>query len=142
MRGRGWQPPMLTPPHTFSPTTFPHTKGQGRGEEKPAVQRTQKHRHPRRSAKKSHAHSTPTAATRGTGRTQGHGAVLYFPPPRRIGSTPTAGCGGWRPTPTVRHSAHHLLPSKCTQQAGTRRPVNLLPSQRKTKTIVAGRQCL
>ncbi|RNC32716.1 hypothetical protein TcCL_Unassigned04648 [Trypanosoma cruzi] len=26
MRGRGWQPPTLTPPHTSSPTTFPHKR--------------------------------------------------------------------------------------------------------------------
>ncbi|RNC40919.1 hypothetical protein TcCL_NonESM09553 [Trypanosoma cruzi] len=77
------------------------------------------------------------------GRTQVHGAVLYFPPPNGLGLRPTAGCGGWRPTLTVRHSAHHLLPSKCTQRAGARRPVILVPLQRRTQKIAAaGHQCL
>ncbi|RNC54075.1 hypothetical protein TcCL_ESM08542 [Trypanosoma cruzi] len=56
---------------------------------------------------------------------------------------PTADCAEWRHTLTVRHSAHHLLPYKCTQQAGARRPVNLLPSQWGTQTIVVEEhQCL
>ncbi|EKF33809.1 hypothetical protein MOQ_002423 [Trypanosoma cruzi marinkellei] len=140
--GRSWQSPTLTPPHMSSSTTFPHTKGQ-RHEEKAAAQRTQKHRHPRRTARKSHAHSTPTAATRGTGRIQVHGAAALLPSaPTDWNCAPTAGCGGRRHTSTVRHSAHHLLPPKCTRQAGARRLVSLLPSQRQKQKVFAGHQCL
>ncbi|ESS55169.1 hypothetical protein TCDM_13378 [Trypanosoma cruzi Dm28c] len=76
---------------------------------------TQRHRHPHRTAN-SNAHSTPTAATRGTRRTQVHGSVLYLPLPRRNSVTPHSRSRRWRPTLTVRHGAHHPLPSERTHQ--------------------------
>ncbi|RNC36656.1 hypothetical protein TcCL_Unassigned00358 [Trypanosoma cruzi] len=63
--------------------------------------------------------------------------------PDKLELRPTAGCGGWRPALTVRHGAHHPLPSERTQQAGARRPANLLTSKRRTQTIVvAEHRCL
>ncbi|EKF99920.1 hypothetical protein TCSYLVIO_009154, partial [Trypanosoma cruzi] len=63
-------------------------------------------RHPRRAAVKSHAHGTNTAATNGMHPTPQRGPSLLPSP------------ADWRHTLTVRHGAHHPLPSECTQQAG------------------------
>ncbi|RNC32935.1 hypothetical protein TcCL_Unassigned04414 [Trypanosoma cruzi] len=138
--GRGWQPPTLTPSHISSPTTFPHTKGQRNGEEKPAAQRTQKHRHPRRTARRSHAHGTPTAAKRGTERIQVHGTVPYFSLPRQIGITPHS--RPWRVASHTHSEARRTpsAPSKYTQQAGASHPPAIAMG---TETIVvADHRCL
>ncbi|RNC35146.1 hypothetical protein TcCL_Unassigned02003 [Trypanosoma cruzi] len=58
------------------------------------------------------------------GRSAPKSTTLHFTSlfPDKLELRPTAGRGEWRPTPTVRHGAHHPLPSECTQQAGAQSP--------------------
>ncbi|RNC33979.1 hypothetical protein TcCL_Unassigned03275 [Trypanosoma cruzi] len=110
MLGAGRQPPTLT--HT-------HKRAKAwRREARRTVhsrRHTQKHRHTHRTAN-SNAHSThpqPQQEERGASKST---TVLYFSPPRRNSVTPHSRSWWWRPTPTVRHGAHHPLPSECTHQ--------------------------
>ncbi|RNC34174.1 hypothetical protein TcCL_Unassigned03069, partial [Trypanosoma cruzi] len=105
--------------HPHSP---PLTKGQRQrhGEEKPAAQRIQEgtrrstaiHIVPQNSNANS-THPQPQQEERGASKST---TVLYLPLPRRNSVTPHSRSWRWRPTLTVRHGAHHPLPSECTQQ--------------------------
>ncbi|RNC55091.1 hypothetical protein TcCL_ESM07421 [Trypanosoma cruzi] len=102
--------------------THPHSqKGKGKDMEK---------RSPPHSAfKKAHVEAPPSTSYRKTAMRTAHprplqeerGAsksttVLYLPLPRRTGIRTHSRSWRWRPTLTVRHGAHHPLPSDCTHQ--------------------------
>ncbi|RNC36058.1 hypothetical protein TcCL_Unassigned01003 [Trypanosoma cruzi] len=141
--GRGWQPPTLTP-RTHPLLQLSHTqKGKDMEKKSPphnACRSTAIHVAPQDRAVRT-AHPRPQQEGRGAYKS----TALSFTSlrPDKLEVRPTAGCGGWRPALTVRHGAHHPLPSECTQHAGARRTANLLTSQWGTKTIVvAEHRCL
>ncbi|RNC34907.1 hypothetical protein TcCL_Unassigned02261 [Trypanosoma cruzi] len=131
--------------HSLSPFTPPLTRvktwvGKSRRTTH-ARGRTQRHRQPRRTATKGHGHSTPTAATRGTGRIQVHAAVLYFSLPRRIGITPHS--GSWRVASHTHSEARRTPSAPLRLHSAGRRPVTLVAPQWGTQTIVvADHRCL
>ncbi|RNC42212.1 hypothetical protein TcCL_NonESM08189 [Trypanosoma cruzi] len=109
------RPPSL--PHTYPLPLRPHKRAVSWGRE---ARRTvhaqghkQKQRHPCRNATKSLAHRTHTAATKETGGYKS--TTLFFTSHFPDGLA-------LRPTLTVRHGAHHPLPSLCIQQAGAQSP--------------------
>ncbi|RNC45425.1 hypothetical protein TcCL_NonESM04852 [Trypanosoma cruzi] len=84
---------------------------------------------PHSAFKKAHAEAPPSTSYRKTAMRTAHpqpqqeerGAsksttVLYLPLPRRNSVTPHSWSWRWRPTLTVRHGAHHPLPSERTHQ--------------------------
>ncbi|RNC41030.1 hypothetical protein TcCL_NonESM09435 [Trypanosoma cruzi] len=103
---------------TATHTHPPLTKGQGQGEEKPAAQCIQEdtrrstaiHIVPQNSNANS-THPQPQQEERGASKST---TVLYLPLPRRNSVTPHS--RSWHPTLTVRHGAHHPLPSERTHQ--------------------------
>ncbi|EKF29312.1 hypothetical protein MOQ_006911 [Trypanosoma cruzi marinkellei] len=90
----------LTPSHISSPSTLLQTRAHA--EAPPST---------------SHCNGEPCAQhTHGRNKRDG-----TYPPLRRSPLLPSAPTD-WRPTLTVRHSAHHLLPYNCAQQAGAQSP--------------------
>ncbi|RNC47561.1 hypothetical protein TcCL_NonESM02611 [Trypanosoma cruzi] len=102
------------------PHSAPLTKGQRQGEEKPAAQYIQEgtrrstaiHIVPQNSNANG-THPQPQQEERGASKFT---TVLYLPHPEGIGITPHSRSWRWRPTLTVRHGAHHPLPSERTHQ--------------------------
>ncbi|EKF32172.1 hypothetical protein MOQ_003981 [Trypanosoma cruzi marinkellei] len=90
----------LTPSHISSPSTLPQTRAHAEAPPSTSHRKIQpcaQHTHSRN--KRDEARPTPRCS------------------PSHL-SSPT----DWRPTLTVKHGAHHPLPSVCTQQAGAQSP--------------------
>ncbi|RNC45212.1 hypothetical protein TcCL_NonESM05078 [Trypanosoma cruzi] len=103
--------------HPHSP---PLTKGQRHGEKNPVARRIQEgtrrstaiHIVPQTAMRTAHTHDRNK-------RNEAHPSPpqsFTYPSPEGIALRLTAGRGGWRPTLTVRHGAHHQLPSERTYQ--------------------------
>ncbi|RNC51784.1 hypothetical protein TcCL_ESM11065 [Trypanosoma cruzi] len=76
---------------------------------------TQKHRHPHRTAKQQCEQHTHGRNKRNEAHPIPPQCFTYLCP-EGIALRLTAGRGEWRPTLTVRHGAHHPLPSERTHQ--------------------------
>ncbi|RNC33503.1 hypothetical protein TcCL_Unassigned03798 [Trypanosoma cruzi] len=144
---RSRQPPTLSSSHLPAPP-IAHTQGRCSGREREvrrtthAKMHTQQQRHPRRTARKIHAHRTHTTAgekrrSASKSRAQSFTSLCHDKLAWRL----TAVCGG---LVFHTHSEARRTPSALLRvHSAGRRPATLLPSQWGTQTIVvADHRCL